>query len=186
MNRFIVSQPSISGLKIIERQRLTDTRGFLTRLFCAEELSAAGWLKPVAQINHTSTLHRGAVRGLHFQAPPHAEMKMISCLRGEVWDVAVDIRRDSPTFLHWYGTLLSAENNISILIPEGFAHGFQTLTDNVEMLYCHSAAYNREAERGLNPHDPFLAINWPVPITDMSDKDMTHPHIDKSFKGVIL
>jgi dTDP-4-dehydrorhamnose 3,5-epimerase len=99
-------------LKTIEKQRLNDTRGFLSRIFCAEVLSAAGWLKPIAQINHTLTLNKGVVRGLHFQSPPHAEMKLVSCLRGEVWDVAVDIRAGSPTFLQWYGTLLSAGNNI--------------------------------------------------------------------------
>ena len=105
-----------------------DARGFLSRLFCAEELRAAGWTGPIAQINHTHTARKGTVRGMHFQYPPHAEMKLVSCLRGEVWDVAVDIRAGSQTFLRWHAEILSADNGRALLIPQGFAHGFQALT----------------------------------------------------------
>lgn len=184
MSRFIISDTPLPGLKLIERQQLVDARGFLARIFCADEFAAIGWHRPIVQINHTSTARQGTVRGMHFQHPPHAEMKLVSCLRGEVWDVAVDIRLGSPTFLHWYGAVLSAENCRALLIPEGFAHGFQTLSDAVELLYCHSAAYLAEAEEGLNPQDPELAIDWPLPVTEISDRDRSHPFIHNGFKGV--
>jgi len=184
MSRFTVHDLALNGLKRVERQRLGDQRGFLARLFCAEELAAAGFAKSIAQVNHTYTALRGTVRGLHFQRPPHAEMKLVSCIRGEVWDVAVDVRAGSPTFLHWHAECLSAENRRALLIPEGFAHGFQTLTDDVELLYCHSAAYNAGAENGLNPQDPRLAITWPLPISDFSARDKAHPLIATGFEGI--
>ena len=186
MSRFTISETELTGLKVIERQRLSDARGFLARIFCAEEFTAIGWHHPIAQINHTSTAARGTIRGMHFQHPPHSEMKLVSCLRGEVWDVAVDIRADSPTFLHWFGAHLSADNCRALLIPEGFAHGFQTLTDAVQLLYCHSAAHAAGSEGGLNPRDPGLAIAWPLPVTEISDRDMSHPLIHNGFKGVCL
>ena len=163
-----------------------DTRGFLSRLFRADELAAAGWKKPIAQINHTSTARRGTVRGMHFQRPPHAEMKLVTCIRGEVWDVAVDLRRGSSTFLHWHAEQLSAQNRCALLIPEGFAHGFQTLTDDVELLYCHSESYTPAAEAGLHPHDPAMAISWPLPVTELSARDGQHPLLTAAFKGIEL
>ncbi len=186
MNRFNVTDLPLAGLKRIQRQRLGDSRGFLSRLFCAEELAEAGWSKPVAQINHTHTASRGTVRGMHYQLPPHAEMKLVSCLRGEVWDVAVDLRAGSPSFLQWHAERLSAENFTALLIPEGFAHGFQTLSDDVELLYCHSAAYQASAEAGLNPQDDRLAIGWPLPIRALSARDAKHLVIDDDFEGVPL
>lgn len=178
MRRFTVSNLPLAGLKLVERQRIGDSRGFLSRLFCAEELAAAGWVKPIAQINHTYTAMRGTVRGMHFQRPPHAEMKLVSCIRGEVWDVAVDVRAGSPTFLHWHAERLSADSGRALLIPEGFAHGFQTLTDDAELLYCHSAAYSAGDEAGLNPLDERLAITWPLPISELSARDAAHPLIE--------
>lgn len=184
MSQFLVTDTPLCGLKVIERQRLGDARGFLSRLFCAEELAAASWTKPITQINHTYTACQGTVRGMHFQYPPHAEMKLVTCLRGEVWDVAVDVRAGSPTFLQWHAAHLSAENNRAFLIPEGFAHGFQTLTDDVELLYCHSAAYAPHAEAGLNPQDARLAIPWPLPVAELSARDAGHPLISEEFEGV--
>lgn len=186
MSRLAVSDLPLAGLKRIGRQRLGDSRGFLSRLFCAEELAAAGWAKSIAQINHTLTANRGTVRGMHFQRPPHAEMKLVTCIRGEVWDVAVDLRAGSPTFLQWYAEHLSAGNSRALLIPEGFAHGFQALTDDVDLLYCHSAAYAATAEAGLNPCDLRLAIAWPLSITELSARDKGHSLIDGGFEGVIL
>lgn len=186
MSRLIASDLPLPGLKRVTRQRIGDRRGFLSRLFCAEELAAAGWLKPVAQINHTCTALRGTVRGLHFQHPPHAEMKLVSCIRGEVWDVAVDVRAGSPTFLRWHAERLSAENGQALLLPEGFAHGFQALTDDVELLYCHSAAYHAGAETGLNPQDAHLNIAWPLAITELSARDASHPLLTSAFEGVRL
>lgn len=178
MSRFTVNDLPLAGLKLVKRQRIGDSRGFLSRLFCAEELAAAGWVKPIAQINHTYTAMRGTVRGMHFQHPPHAEMKLVSCIQGEVWDVAVDVRAGSPTFLHWHAERLSADNGRALLIPEGFAHGFQTLTNDAELLYCHSAAYKASAEAGLNPLDARLAITWQLPIIELSARDAAHPLIE--------
>lgn len=184
MSRFAVTDMPLAGLKLVARQRLGDSRGFLSRLFCADELAAAGWVKPIAQINHTYTAKRGTVRGMHFQRPPHAEMKLVSCIRGEVWDVAVDVRAGSPTFLQWHAERLSAENGRALLIPEGFAHGFQTLSDDAELLYCHSAAYVAQAEGGLNPTDPRLGIAWPLAITELSARDAGHLPVGDTFHGV--
>jgi len=175
MTRLTVTALPLAGLKRVQRQRLGDSRGFLARLFCAEDLAAAGWAKPIAQINHTFTAKRGTVRGMHFQRVPHAEMKLVSCLRGEVFDVAVDVRPGSPTFLQWHGERLSADNGCALLIPEGFAHGFQALSDDVELMYCHSAAYCAQDEAGLNPQDPRLALAWPLVITELSARDAGHP-----------
>jgi len=186
LNRFVVTDLTLVGLKLVERQCLGDARGFLSRLFCAEELGAAGWNQPVVQINHTYTARCGTVRGMHFQFPPHVEMKLVSCIHGEVWDVAVDMRTGSKTFLRWHAERLSAANGRAMLIPEGFAHGFQALSDDVELLYCHSAAYNSEAEAGLNPTDPKLAIVWPLQIAEVSARDAQHPMLNEQFAGVAL
>ena len=184
MTRLTVHDLPLAGLKLVERQRLGDQRGFLARLFCADDLLPAGWTAPIAQINHTHTARRGTVRGLHFQRPPHAEMKLVSCIRGEVWDVAVDLRRGSPTFLKWHAERLSADNNRALLIPEGFAHGFQALSDGAELIYCHSAAYAADAEGGLNVRDPRLAIAWPLPVGEMSARDAHLPVVDDAFAGI--
>lgn len=184
--RFLVSDTPIAGLKRIERQRLEDERGFLSRLYCAAELAEAGFDRPVAQINQTLTRVPRTVRGMHFQYPPHAEDKFVSCLRGEVWDVAVDLRKGSPTFLHWHGERLSRENGVSLFIPRGFAHGFQTLTTDCELLYLHTAAYSREAEGALHALDPRLGIEWPLPVGEMSERDRNHPFIDDVFAGIEL
>jgi dTDP-4-dehydrorhamnose 3,5-epimerase len=186
VNRFTVTDLPLAGLKRIERQRLGDSRGFLTRLFCAEELAAAGWHKPIAQINYTFTGKRGTVRGMHYQSPPYAEMKLVTCMQGEVWDVAVDLRAGSPTFLQWHACPLSTDNHWALLIPEGFAHGFQALSDDVILLYCHSAAHSPEAEAALNAQDPRLAITWPQAITEISLRDAKHPLIDTQYEGVRL
>lgn len=186
MKRFTVSDLPLHGLKRVDRQPVGDARGFLARVFCADELALAGWNAPLAQINHVFTTARGTVRGMHFQRPPHAEMKLLSCLRGEVWDVAVDLRVGSPTYLHWHAEHLSADNHRALLIPEGFAHGYQTLSDNVELLYCHSAAYAPAAEDGLNPRDPRLAIAWPLPIDELSKRDAALPLFTAAFQGIRL
>ena len=187
MNRFSVSPLPLSGLQKITRQVLGDNRGYLSRLFCSDELSHVGWTKPIAQINHTYTQKQGVVRGMHFQYPPYAEVKLVSCIRGEVWDVAVDLRQGSPTYLQWHSEILSAKNRCSLIIPEGFAHGFQTLTEDCELIYLHTATYNPESEGALNVSDPELNINWPLPIEDLSVRDQNHSLIKNSnFQGIIL
>ncbi len=171
---------------MVQRKIMEDHRGYLSRFFCAEELRKAGVDKPIAQINHTLTRKQGAVRGLHFQYQPYSETKLVNCLQGEVFDVAVDLRHGSPTFLCWYGAILSAKNHTSLLIPEGFAHGFQALTDDCELIYLHTQAYHSEAEGALNVADPKLNIAWPLPINDLSERDRNHPFIGPDFQGIIL
>lgn len=178
--RFALYPTPIDGLTVIERKPLGDQRGFLQRILCTTELEPVLHGKPVVQINHTLTAARGTVRGMHFQKQPHAEIKIVSCLRGAVFDVAVDLRPDSPTYLHWHGEILSAENHKTLAIPEGFAHGFQALADDCELLYLHTAAYNAEADSGLNPRDSILAIKWPLEITNLSVRDENHPLIKPS------
>ena len=183
-SRFEIQCASIQGLHVLGRKLLGDSRGYLERLFCNEELQVLTSNKHIVQINHTLTASRGTVRGMHFQLPPHAEIKFISCLRGEVFDVAIDLRHNSPTFLRWHAELLSADNHKTLVIPEGFAHGFQTLTDDCEMLYFHTAAYQPDAERGVNARDPRLAIQWPLPVAGLSPRDAAHPMLDDNFTGV--
>jgi dTDP-4-dehydrorhamnose 3,5-epimerase len=184
MSRFEVSEMPLAGVMCVTRQRMGDARGFFSRLFCADELAAAGWTRPIAQINHSHTAQAGTVRGMHYQHPPHAEAKVVTCLRGRVWDVAVDLRAGSPTFLHWCAQELSAENGAALLIPPGCAHGFQTLSEDVELLYVHSAPYAPSADAGLNPQDPRLGIRWPLPVGTISDKDAQRPFLAADFIGL--
>lgn len=182
--RLSISRTSLAGLMVVERKPILDERGYFERLFCADELAAAGIRLPVVQANRTVTARRGAVRGMHFQHAPHTETKLVSCLVGAVFDVAVDLRRGSPTFLRWHGEELSADNHKSLFIPPGFAHGLQTLADNCELLYFHSAAYSAGAEGGIHPSDPRIGIAWPLPIAEMSQRDRGHPPLSADFKGV--
>jgi dTDP-4-dehydrorhamnose 3,5-epimerase len=186
MARFDFIPTTMNGLTIVQRKVIEDPRGFLSRFYCADEFLEAGFSKPVAQINHTLTRSKGAVRGLHFQYPPHAETKLVSCLHGEIFDVAVDLRRASPTFLHWHGVILSAQNRQSLLIPEGFAHGFQTLTEDCELVYLHTAAHHPESEGALNVADPRLGIVWPLAATDISERDRNHKLIEQDFQGITI
>lgn len=182
-DRFDLVDTPLAGLTLVKRKPLGDERGYLERLYCASELRdliGTG----IAQINHTLTKRSGTVRGLHFQLPPHAETKLVSCLRGKVFDVAVDLRRGSSTFLRWHAEILSEENHRTLLIPAGFAHGFQTLSDDCDMLYLHSEAYDPGAERGLSAADPTIAIQWPMPMTEQSPRDSRHPALTADFAGV--
>jgi dTDP-4-dehydrorhamnose 3,5-epimerase len=184
MSRLVLHQTPIDGLLIIEHCPIHDERGFLERIFCQDTLNPVLKGKSICQINRTITRAKGTVRGLHFQYPPHSENKIITCLRGQVWDLAIDLRRGSPTFLQHYGILLSSSNKLSYLIPEGFAHGLQTLTSNCEMLYLHTATYAVEAEGTLNAMDPRLKIQWPRPITARSKRDKNQTMLTDTFQGV--
>lgn len=184
MGRFQFEATAMSGLLSVRRTRLEDGRGFFDRLFCAAEFAGVGWHGPVAQINHSYTRQRGTLRGLHFQHAPHAEDKLVNCLRGEVFDVAVDLRCGSPTLLAWHGELLSASNGRALLIPRGFAHGFQALSENCELLYLHSNPYVQQAEGSLNVREPRLGIAWPLPITELSARDASHPFLDADYAGI--
>ncbi|MBU2601977.1 MAG: dTDP-4-dehydrorhamnose 3,5-epimerase family protein [Actinobacteria bacterium] len=182
--RFDIHETPLAGLVVVERKPLGDERGYLERLFCEEELATLIGGGRVVQVNRTWTAGRGTVRGLHYQRPPHAEIKFVSCLRGEVFDVAVDLRAGSPTFLRWHSEVLSAAGHRTLVIPAGFAHGFQALSDDCEMLYLHTAAYEPAAEAGLHVQDPRLAIAWPLPVEGLSPRDAAHPPIDADFAGV--
>lgn len=186
MTRFTTTDLPLTGLKLIERQRLADDRGFLSRLFCSDELAVAGWQKPIAQINHTYTSKSGTIRGLHYQNQPHAEMKLVSCTRGKVWDVVVDLRFNSPTFMQWHAQTLSEDNGHALLIPEGFAHGFQTLINDCSLLYMHSEVYAPQSEAGLRFNDGRLDITWPLPVSEISARDLSHPPLNFEFNGIKL
>jgi dTDP-4-dehydrorhamnose 3,5-epimerase len=182
--RFSSFETELSDLYYIERFPLIDERGSMERIFCSDELVEWNKLK-VAQINRTLTKKRGSVRGLHFQFPPSAERKYVMCLLGSVFDVAVDLRSGSETYGKWFGVELNGSAQNALLIPEGFAHGFQTLEDNVYMLYLHSAPFDSAAEAGINSLDPDLAINWPLPVGVQSKRDEILPYLDE-FNGITL
>lgn len=184
--RFNIIDTPLKDLKIIQRSPIGDERGYFERLFCSKELMELAHERNIVQINHTLTTKQGSVRGMHFQHAPYGEIKIVSCVRGKVFDVVVDLRRGSPTFLQWYAHVLSADNHLSLLIPEGFAHGFQTLEDKCEMLYFHTAEYEPNAEGAVNAQDPMLAICWPLSITELSERDRLHPMLTHDFGGLIL
>lgn len=176
----------INGVLTIRSRSVEDQRGSLSRLFCRQEMASVIGDRQIVQINQTKTKAKGAVRGFHFQYPPYAEMKIIRCLQGAIWDVAVDLRRGSPTFLHWFAQELTPENSTTMVIPEGCAHGFQALANDSELLYLHTAFYHPPAEGGINCLDPRLAVDWPLAIKDLSQRDRAHPLLDDNFAGIEL
>lgn len=182
--RFSITPVGIAGLMLLQRHPLGDERGYFQRLFDADELQQAGWQGAIAQINHTLTRQAGTLRGLHMQLAPFAEYKLITCLRGRVWDVAVDLRAGSPTFKQSFGVVLAPEQQNALLIPPGCAHGFQSLCDNVEMLYCHSQPYRADAEFCIQACDSQLALEWPLAITQRSAKDEFSASLAPDFAGV--
>lgn len=183
MSKFVFTECLQNGLKVIQRNPIVDARGFFERLFCVEEFFNHGCSFQISQINHTYTARKGSIRGMHYQVAPFSEIKLVSCLKGEVWDVAIDLRKNSPTFLQWHAEILSADNAKSLFIPHGFAHGFQTLSDDCELVYLHSTFYNSEYERGVNPLDPVVNINWPLAISEISDRDSKHRML-QDFQGI--
>jgi dTDP-4-dehydrorhamnose 3,5-epimerase len=176
----------INGLMVVETTPYIDARGAFARLYCERELAEVIGHRRIVQINHSRTAQVGATRGLHYQHPPHAEMKLIRCLKGRVWDVAIDLRANSPTFLEWHAEELTPANTRMMVIPEGFAHGFQVLKPDSELLYLHTAFYTPGAEGGLRHNDPRLCINWPQLVTDLSLRDANHPSIGQDFQGMVL
>jgi len=171
---------------MVETTPFKDQRGAFYRAFCDQELASLLQGRITRQINVSRTDTVGAVRGLHFQHPPHAEMKLVRCLRGRVWDVALDLRRGSTTFLHWHAEELSADNAHMIVIPEGCAHGFQVLEADSELLYLHTAAYAPKFEGGVRHDDPTVNISWPLTAADISQRDARHPLLSEDFKGIVL
>ncbi len=164
----------LAGAYVIELERLEDERGFFARSFCQEEFRKHGLRPAIAQCNVSWNRKRGTLRGLHFQAAPHEEAKVVRCTRGAVWDVIVDLREGSPTRLRWHAQELSAENRLAFYVPEGFAHGFQTLTDDTEVLYQMSEYYHPALARGLRWDDPKIRIRWPLPEPMLSERDRSY------------
>lgn len=182
--QFVPSE--ISGVFTIELDKRGDDRGFFARAFCTEELSNAGLETDIQQINNSVTAEKAVLRGLHFQRPPHAEVKIVRCVSGAIWDVVVDIREGSPTFGKWFGTDLTAENRTMMYVPKGFAHGFVTLTEHAEIIYFVSSKYAPQAEGGLRWDDSRLAIDWPLRPSSMSTKDESWPLLDDDFVAIAV
>jgi dTDP-4-dehydrorhamnose 3,5-epimerase len=174
----------LEGVKVIGTTTLQDERGEFSRLFCENELQGVLNKKTIKQINRSMTLKTGAVRGMHFQNAPFAEIKIVRCLKGRVFDVAVDLRKDSATFLKWFGIELSPLKNIALVVPEGCAHGFQVLDEGSELLYLHTAPYTPTSEAAIRFDDPMIGIAWPVTPTEISQRDLSHPYLNEIFKGI--
>jgi dTDP-4-dehydrorhamnose 3,5-epimerase len=174
----------LTGAYKIDPQVFKDERGLFYRFFCEKDFQQIGHTKNWVQLNHSYTEKAGTIRGLHYQLPPFSEIKMVRCISGAILDVIVDIREDSPTFLQWTAIELSAENRNLLYIPEGFAHGFQTLADHCELIYHHSAFYVPGHEAGIRYNDPLVNIQWPLPVSNLSDRDKNHSFLSASFKGI--
>ncbi len=178
-----IKETNFTGLFLGQIEPSRDERGSFTRLFCPRKISETCFKGSVAQVNLSQTHKVGTVRGLHYQKPPMAEDKVILCLNGKVFDVAVDLRKGSSTFLKSFSVVLSAEQGNVIVIPQGFAHGFQVLEMDSELIYFHSQFYHPEAEAGLKFDDPRLQINWPLPVASLSQRDKSFPLLDLNFEG---
>jgi dTDP-4-dehydrorhamnose 3,5-epimerase len=180
----IFTEPNLKGSFVIDLTPFQDERGWFARTFCKDEFAKIGHSKEWVQMNHSFTKQQGTIRGMHYQLPPFSEIKMVRCIAGAVFDVIVDIRKDSPTFLQWFGIELSATNKKMIYIPEGFAHGFQSLSDNVELIYHHSEMYQPGVEGALKYNDPKLNINWKLEVTNISERDKQHNFLTEDFIGI--
>jgi dTDP-4-dehydrorhamnose 3,5-epimerase len=180
------TETPLRGSFVVDPQPFSDDRGWFARTFCKKEFEQVGHHKEWVQFNHSLTYKKGSIRGMHFQYPPHSEIKMIRCIAGSIFDVIIDLRQGSPTFLQWFGVELSAGNKKILYIPEGFAHGFQTLTDNCELIYHHTSIYTPGAEGGIRFDDKRIGIEWKLPVTDISDRDKNHSFLNESFTGIKL
>lgn len=174
----------LAGAFVIEPERRGDERGFFARIFCAREFAASGLESRFCQVNNSFSAHRGTLRGLHYQLAPAAEVKLVRCIRGALWDAILDLRPDSLSFGQWFGTKLSAENRLMIYVPRGFAHAILALTEDVETLYLASEFYTPEQERGIRYDDPRFAISWPIAPLEVSAKDRAWPDFDPAFHGI--
>jgi dTDP-4-dehydrorhamnose 3,5-epimerase len=178
---------ALHGVVIAETRVRGDDRGNFVRLFCSRDLVSALGERKIVQINLSQTRQPGTIRGLHFQHRPHAETKLIRCLKGKVWDVAVDLRAGSPTFLRWHAEELTPDNARMMIVPEGCAHGYQTLAPESELLYLHTEVHSPEVEDGVAWNDPQLEISWPLPLPQtggLSDRDRGLPVLAADFRGV--
>lgn len=168
----------------IELEKRGDDRGFFARFFCRDEFGAAGLETQFAQANNSLSAKKGTLRGLHYQLAPAAEVKVVRCIRGALFDAIIDLRPDSPTFGRWFGAELTAENRVMMYVPRGFAHAILTLTDDTEALYLVSDVYSPENERGVRWNDPRFKVGWPIAPVEISEKDAKWPDFDPAFHGV--
>jgi dTDP-4-dehydrorhamnose 3,5-epimerase len=180
----IFEETALKGSYVIGLTPKGDSRGWFVRTYCKKEFATIGHDKEWVQMNHSYSAEKGTVRGLHFQLSEHKEIKLVRCIAGAVYDVIVDIRKGSPSFLQWIGVELSAANKKMMYIPEGFAHGFQTLTNDAELLYHHSNYYSPAHELGLRYNDEQIKITWPLSPTVISERDQNHKLIDHHFRGI--
>ncbi|MGM9512077.1 dTDP-4-dehydrorhamnose 3,5-epimerase [Larkinella sp. GY13] len=180
----IFTETALTGAYLISLKPFRDNRGWFARTYCRRDFEAVGLAADWVQMNHSMTQQTGAIRGMHYQNPPHAEIKLVRCIAGRVFDVIIDLRAGSSTFGRWFGTELSAENQQMVYIPKGFAHGFQTLTEHCELIYCHSDYYTPGSEGAVRYNDPQIGIEWPLPAADLSARDAAHPLLDTSFHGL--
>lgn len=180
----IFTETSLPGSYLIDLDIFQDDRGWFGRTYCKNEFAAIGHNKEWVQLNHSFTAKKGTIRGMHFQLPPFSEIKLVRCIAGAVFDVIIDLRKNSPTFLRWIGVELSAINRKMIYIPEGFAHGFQALENETELLYHHSQFYQPGVEGGIKYDDPMISIKWPFPVESISARDDMHSFLDVNFKGI--
>ena len=171
----IFTKTALPGATLIDVERREDARGYFGRSYCEREFDSHGLPARMVQTNLSLTRRPGTLRGMHYQSVPHAEDKLVRCVRGAIWDAIVDIRPESPTYCQWIGVELSEANGRMLLVPQGFAHGFVTLTDDAAVTYQVSAFYTPSAEQGARHDDPAFAIDWPVPVLDLSDKDRHWP-----------
>ena len=169
------TEASLAGAWIVDIEALTDERGFFARTWCRREFEEHGIDADFVQVSVSYNRLAGTLRGMHFQRPPHAETKLVRCVRGAVYDVIVDLRRDSDSYGRWTGLELSANNRRGLLVPAGFAHGFITLDDNTEVLYQISAYFTPGSGAGLRHDDPKLGIEWPIPVKVIAEKDRALP-----------
>lgn len=184
MSRFNFTKTHIEGVFIIEPKPIYDKRGYFERYFCAKDFEEINLFKPIVQINHSKSIEKNTIRGIHYQKFPFCETKIVRCIKGAIFDIAVDLRENSPTFLQYVSIELSEYNNQYLVIPEGCGHGFQTLTNDVEMLYLVTNFFNSEADNSFNPLDPKINIKWPLSIGVMSEKDKNAPFVNEDFKGI--
>ena len=180
----IFTPTKLTGSYVIDVNSYADERGWFARFYCKNEFKEIGYNKEWVQLNHSVTNKKGTIRGMHYQKRPYSEIKMIKCITGSVFDVIIDLRESSSSFLKWFGITLSAENKKMLYIPEGFAHGFQCLEDKCELIYHHSEFYTPEAEAAIRYDDPKINIQWPLPATILSSKDKNHSYLDENFKGI--
>jgi dTDP-4-dehydrorhamnose 3,5-epimerase len=180
----IFLEAPLRGAYVIEVEKHEDERGFFARSWCAREFAAKGLDHDLVQCNVSFNKVKGTLRGLHYQPPPHAEVKLVRCTKGSILDVIVDLRKDSSTFLKWFAIELTAANHRMLYIPKLFAHGFQTLEDDTEIFYQMSEYYEPAASKGLRWDDPKLSINWPDAGRTMSQKDQAYPNLEVSDVGL--